>query len=153
MKYYLSRVFITEHGSGLQATSDALVVAANQPQAEQLHQRQASHWAGEGRPEHPGAWHYKTDDSSFVVYQGPLTEISPSTFDELRELYPVTREELAALTEQYLPEQARTLARRIGDQLARHGVKVSHSRLLHAVAASLGKTDWQVLKASSAQTD
>ena len=82
------------------------------------------------------------------VLASSVQAISKVTFDEMSKLLPVYRrpqDTEGNLEEESPAEQARTLAMRLAEHLKRHGHEVSHSRLLHAVSASLGETDWHVL--------
>lgn len=72
-------------------------------------------------------------------------EISPVTYQELDHYVTLGEVVQGNLAEESASEQARTLATRLGAQLKKLNASVSHSKLLNAVAACLGNTDWAVL--------
>lgn len=147
MKYYLSTLAVDDHDSTREYYSHALIVAQNDQHARLLHESQALRFGGQEGREVGRAYRFgEADGAGYTVYTHALKEISPATFGELSSTFHVVGcADEGNLDEQAPAEQAKTLARRLGDQLVKRGVKVAHSHLLHAVAASLGKTDWQVL--------
>jgi hypothetical protein len=147
MKHYLSTLAVDDHDSTREYYSHTLIVAQNEQHARLLQQSQALRFGGHEGREVGRAYRFgEADGAGYTVYAHALKEISPASFAELSSSFQVVGGvDAGSLAEQEPAEQAKTLARRLGDQLAKRGVKVSHSHLLHAVAASLGKTDWQVL--------
>lgn len=144
MKYYLSTLAIDDHDSEREYYSRALVIARNIEHAETVSDFHAGTFGGgEGREAGIGYRFGDTDGAGYTVYVHEVKEISPVTFHELstslQVLNPIEH------VEEEPAEQVKTLARNLGNQLAKRGVKVSHSHLLHAVSATIGKTDWQVL--------
>jgi hypothetical protein len=143
MKYYIGRVQVRD---GLnQYDADACIAAKNEAQAQHLLETRAQLYGGDdGEPVSDGWYGFEAD--TVAVRAEGLTEVSAVTFFEMSRLLPVFGESGAGdLAQEPTDQRVRTLARRIGDQLAKRDAKVPHSKLLHAVAASLGETDWQVL--------
>jgi len=143
MKYYLSTLAIDDHDSQREYYERCQVIARNEELAQTVSDFRAGTFGdGQGREVGMG-YRFGDIDGGFTVYVHEVMEISPITFHELstslKVLNPIEH------VEEEPAEHAKTLARRLGSQLAKRGVKVSHSHLLHAVAASLGKTDWQVI--------
>lgn len=144
MKYYIGRLVVWQEE--YESFSDACIVAANDEQAWKLLEQRALLFADTPSEfdEH-GCARFEGIETLCVKPQR-LHDISAATFQDLSKLLPVFGEAAKGdLADQASDERVRTLARRIGDQLKKHDAKVSHSKLLHAVAASLGETDWQVL--------
>lgn len=144
MKYYLSTLAIDDHDAKRDYYSRALVIARNVEQAQAVSDFHASTFGGDkGREVGIGYRFADADGAGYTAYVHEVKEISPVTFHELstslQVLNPIEH------VEEEPAEQVKTLARQLGDQLAKRGVKVSHSHLLHAVSASIGKTDWQVM--------
>lgn len=143
MKYYIGRIQVRD---GLnQYDADACIVAKNEAQAQQLLETRAQMYGGDDGEPAPGGW-FGFDGDTVATRAEGLTEISPVTFSEMSRLLPVFGEKNhTELADEALDERTKTLARRIGNQLVKLDAKVAHSKLLHAVAASLGENDWQVL--------
>lgn len=155
MKFFIGRLAITEGNCGACHLDQALFVAKDEAQAKDLNDTRAMMWGGDdGRVVVGGAWRFHDEKTgTFTVYPDGVLEISATAFDDLKEWLQVFGDRETAEAEKQEPAEAvKTLARRIGDQLAKHDVKVSHSKLLHAVAASLGLTDWQVAKRTTSDT-
>jgi hypothetical protein len=153
MKFFIGRLAITEGNSGACHLDQALFVAKDEAQANSLNESRAMMWGGDdGQVVVGGAWRFHDEKTgTFTVYANGMLEVSAAAFDDLKDWLPVFGDRKSAETQLQEPSDAvKTLARRIGDQLVKHDVKVSHSKLLHAVAASLGHTDWQVLKHAGA---
>ena len=149
MKYYIGRVVIKDHGSNREYSSDACIAAETEAQARVLLDERASFWGGDdSRSDSNGGYAYsESAGQGFTVFAYSVTEISPVSFAEMGKLLPVFGDFAKGdLKEQSASEQAKTLARRIGRQLLKLDVKVSHGKLLNAITASLGETDWQQLK-------
>ncbi len=146
MKYYIGRVIINDYASHREYLTQACLAANTEAQATALLDTWAGSWDNDGRKDDNGYTYSDNGQAFYKVSPFDLTEISPAAFVDLRKVLTTFGEvEVGELEAQSVSEQARTLARRIGDQLKKHDAKVSHSRLLHAVAASLGESDWQVL--------
>lgn len=154
MKFFIGRLGVSEGNSGAQHQDQALFVAKDEAQAKSLNISRAQMWGGDdGYAIGSTGWRFHDRETgTFTVYAGDLLEISATAFDDLKDWLPVFGDRKTADAESQEPAEAvKTLARRIGDQLVKHDVKVSHSKLLHAVAASMGHTDWHV--ASKAQSN
>jgi len=143
------------HGA-LTVCEQRCIVARNRDQAMALLKAEARK-AAEGYFDEPLTWMDESWSSSgydLRVFPDSVRLISPLAFEELAAFLPVLRDPKETLPEsvvgQDLPEAVKTMARRIGEQLRGAGIDVAHSRLLKALAASLGKTDWQVLRARAA---
>lgn len=147
MKHYLSTLLVEDHDTNREHYDYGLIVAKSLEQALMFNHMRASKFGGdEHRKSQYGYDFGYSVGRGYTVSVHAVKEISPSTFDEMSATLPVFGEVEEAKPETQEPaEVVKTLARRISDQLAKRGTKVSHSLLLHAVAASLGKTDWQVL--------
>jgi hypothetical protein len=156
MKFFIGRLSISEAGSGACHLDQALLVAKDEAQAKDLNESRAMMWAGDdGQIEVGGAWRFHDEKSgTFFVHANGVLEISATAFDDLKDWLQVFGDRQKAEAESQEPAEAvKTLARRIGDQLVKHDVKVSHSKLLHAIAASVGATDWQVLRHAEAPSE
>lgn len=146
MKYYLSTFSVADHDSNRDYLHRALVAATNEAHALRLSQAHAARFDGTHGREVAGGYRFgEADGRGYTVCSHALTEVSPSTFDELLCSMPVFGDNPGNPTTQEPAEAVKTLACRLGAQLTKRGVKISHSQLLHAIAASLGKTDWQKL--------
>ena len=144
MKYYIGTLCVVS--STTEQMSPVCIAAANEAQANALlEQSAANYWCGEpGMPCGERSYHWPRCGR---VTAASVKEVSPVTFEQMRELLPTVGDTAKlSIEQQDDTEQTRTLALRLGNQLKRLGCKVSHGKLLHAVAASLGDTDWQVLK-------
>lgn len=153
MKFFIGRLAITEGNSGTQHMDQALFVAKDEAQAKSLNASRAMMWGGDdGQAIGSSGWRFHdAETGTFRVYTHAVLEISATAFDDLKDWFPVFGDRKAAEAEQQEPAEAvKTLARRIGDQLVKHDAKVSHSKLLHAVAASIGKTNWHVASSKEA---
>lgn len=155
MKFFIGRLTVVEGNSGAMHFDDALLVAKDEAQAKDLNESRAMMWGGDdGQVVVGGSWWFNSKETGmFNVRNDSVHEVSASTFDDLKDrVYNVIGDRKTAEAESQEPAEAvKTLARRIGDQLVKHDAKVSHSKLLHAVAASVGLTDWQVAKHSQAE--
>jgi hypothetical protein len=143
MKYFIGTVRVRD---GVRDYREQVCITAPTAQRAQawLTHKAAHLWGGDGEDLGDGAFGY--EQGAYVARAEALQEVSPLTFQELSGPFEVLgHTSKGNLAEEPPDERAKTLARRIGDQLAKRGVKVAHSKLLHAVAASLGETDWQVL--------
>jgi len=147
MKYYLSTLLVEDHDSSREYLSHALLVAKDTEQALALHHARTTFFGGDdGVQVQYGYKFAESDGLGFTVSTHSMKDIAPATFEDLSSTLQVFGDAKAADPSTQEPAEAvKTLARRLGDQLAKRNIKVSHSQLLHAVAASLGKTDWQVV--------
>lgn len=144
MKYYIGRLVVWQEE--YESFSDACIVAANDEQAWKLLEQRALLFA-----DAPSAF----DEHGHARFEGietlavkpqRLYDICVVTFQELSKFMPTFGDVAKGdLTEQEASARVRTLARRIGEHLKKLDTKVAHGKLLHAVAASLGENDWQVL--------
>lgn len=147
MKHYLASldVFFEED------CVDRLVgiCAANEAQAHALVCAHAKKCVGEGAvQEDPRDLFFESESSNITVRISHTKEVTPAVFEAVRDLVVVLgKADVGNLAAEPEDERARTLARRLGDQLNALQAPVEHSKLLHAVSASLGATDWQVLLA------
>lgn len=82
-----------------------------------------------------------------------VREVSPVTYQELSTWCPTLGTNGFSLEALESDERAKALAHRLGGALKRLQAPVAHGKLLHAVAASLGETDWQVLHAQRAPAE
>jgi hypothetical protein len=120
------------------------IIAKNSSQASSLLDECASNYAENGVHE-GSSWVFQDELSVEARMVYPISKV---TFDEMSQFLPIycrPQDREGNLEEESVSEQARTLALRLGEHLKRHGEAVSHNRLLHAVSASLGETDWHVL--------
>jgi hypothetical protein len=142
MKYYIG---FTEVKDGSRSYNDAaLFVAKNTAQAETLLRSHTALWGGDGGQEE-GTDVFSFAHGEFTTNPGQLHEISYVAFLDLRAVYTVVGDmEPGELLEGATSENVKTLSRRIGTQLTRHAAPVAHGKLLNAVAASIGETDWAV---------
>jgi len=153
MKYYIGRIAINCHQtfSSVEYASDILIAAPGEVEAQRLLEKRAS-TRGELTTvqANSGAYEFPADDGnedgSVSQFAYSLREITPVTFEDLQSyLEVVGNVDKGALQNQKQSEAVKTVARRLGDNLQKQGTPVAHSALLHAVSASLGETDWQVL--------
>lgn len=149
MKYYIGRVVINDHESRREYHSDACIAANDEAQAQSLLDTRAAFWGGDdARKDNSGGYVFDEDGAAFTVFAYSLKEISPATFDEMANILPVIGDVAKApVTGADLPEVVKTVARRIGDQLAKRKVAVSSVSVLEALSASLGAKNWAELKA------
>jgi hypothetical protein len=127
------------------------IIAKNSSQASSLLDECAANYADNGVHE-GSSWVFQDELSVEARMVYPISKV---TFDEMSQVLPIycrPQDPEGNLAEESLAEQARTLALRLGEHLKRHGESVSHNRLLHAVAASLGETDWHVLLSKSGKS-
>lgn len=144
MKYYIGRLQVCD--GEREYFPDACIAAENKNQAETLLETRAQLFGGDDATERQVDGSYWFADNTFWARPHGLMEVSAVTFQEMAKGLPVFgNQTVGNLEAESQDERVQTLARRIGAQLAKHDAKVSHSKLLHAVAASLGETDWQVL--------
>jgi hypothetical protein len=152
MQFFIGRIRVSHaHDSHLVHVCAA---ADNQNGAERLFQKHARAlgW-GPFSANADGSYSFPKDSGKHVHVE-ETREVSAVTFQELAQSkwFAVCDSGPAAVLEDGLSDRVKTYARRIGRELTRLEAKVAHSKLLHAVAASIGETDWQVLlhKASPA---
>ena len=149
MKHYIGSidVFYDEH------CGDTLVAlrAPNEAAARELLKQHARGLVGEGAVQEDADDDYFTSEHSMLGTRVvELKEVTAATFDAIAGLVTVLGEpDLGVLAHEPDDERVKTLSRRIGEQLRRLDAPVAHSKVLHAVSASLGETDWQVLLAKS----
>ncbi len=146
MKYYVGSVAITDHESRREYERICVIAARSETTAQRLVREWAQHWDDEGEPDGEG-WEFSAGDRGYRVEPGTVRALTAAAFDAMRH-HVVSFVEAGVsegLADESLDERVKTLARRIGEQLKKHDAKVAHGKLLHAVAASLGETDWQVL--------
>lgn len=144
MKYYIGRVVVWQEE--YESFSDACIAAENEAQAWGLLQQRAllfvdapAEFDSNGDARFAGI-------ETLAVRPQRLHEVSAITFQEMGQVLPVFGDTgKGDLAEETPDERVKTLARRIGAKLVKLEAKVAHGKLLHAVAASLGETDWQVL--------
>lgn len=144
MKYYIGRIAVQQ--ADYESFSDACIAAENEAQAWSLLQQRAllfvdapAEFDSNGDARFEGV-------KALAVRPHHLHEVSAVTFQEMGQVLPVFGAPgKGDLTEESTDERVKTLARRLGAQLGKLGAKVPHGKLLHAVAASLGETDWQTL--------
>jgi len=142
MKYYYGIIALS--GDRISFHAPCLIVATNEANALEKLNDQAAYLYGKSVTKAPGVYHFE-DCGYTAVVQG-VAEMSASSYQEMARLSGIAISEVPSqLAEEDTTEQVRTLARRVGSHLAHHGAKVPHSKLLHAIAASIGETDWQVL--------
>lgn len=150
MKYFVGTLNITEHASHRDHSRHVLIAANGIPQALKALEAFAGEWDSDPEKVDDGKFRYSAGDDPYDVQALPvdeLDEITPAAFLGMKGLTRIGNDAPGNLAEQSASEQAKTLSRRIGNQLAGLGIEgVSHGKLLSAVAASLGETDWQVLK-------
>ncbi len=146
MKYYVGSVAITDHESRREYERICVIAARTETAAQQLVNEWAQHWDDDGEPDGAG-WEFSAGDRGYLVEPGTVRPITAAAFDAMRHhvVSFVQAGQPETLADEPADERVKTLARRIGEQLKKHDAKVAHGKLLHAVAASLGETDWQVL--------
>lgn len=144
MKYYIGRLRVLAQAHEYE--SDACIAAGSESEArELLRQRALLFIDGHATADSDGTVRFSGDED-LAVKPLAMFEIDVATFECMRRMLPTLgRATRPDLGQDALPEQAKTLARRLRAHLQKAGVRVSHSKMLHAVAASIGKTDWQVL--------
>lgn len=144
MKYYIGRLAV--FNEDYESQSDACIVAADDTQALALLRSRAQCFVdADCTLDADGCYRFDGYDV-LAVRATTVHEISPAAFHDMRELLPVFGDVgKGALLEESTDERVKTLARRIGNQLARLGTMAPHGKLLRAVAASIGEADWQVL--------
>lgn len=143
MKYFLGSTLVNDNGVSHEAY--ALFVAATQAGAMLLLEARSSMFAGDdGVESGNGSWSFR--EGRVTTKVGILKEISPVGYASLSEVHPVFKSSDKGLINYgELSENVKTLAHRIGGQLKKLSVDVPHSKLLNAVAASMGETDWAVV--------
>lgn len=151
MKHFLGTVIITDYDSRREYERVCALAARDEAAAEKLLAEWAATWDDNGKQDDSG-WTYSLGDGAYHVMPNGVQPITPAAFDSVKTCMVSFIEPgcPGQLLEESDDERVRTLARRLGNQLQKHDVKVPHGKLLHAVAASLGETDWQVLLAKSA---
>lgn len=149
MKHYLGSidVFYDEH------CGDTLVAlrAPSETAARELLKQHARGLVGEGAVQEDADDDYFTSEHSMLGARvGELKEVTVAAFDAVAGLVTVLGDtDLGVLARESDDERVKTLSRRIGEQLRKLDAPVAHGKLLHAVSASLGETDWQVLLAKA----
>jgi hypothetical protein len=148
MAFFVGKLMATLQGE-FQFSQHVCVVAKNITQAVRLLEDCAKNYP-DGVTHDGGSW----GAQDVKVLSASVQAISKVTFDEMSTMLPVygNSPKEGNLEEESPAEQARTLAMRLAEHLKRHGQEVSHSRLLHAVSASLGETDWHVLLSKDAKS-
>jgi hypothetical protein len=152
MKYFIGRVAILDQESKREYSSDACFAAKSEDAARRLLDSHAKEWDADGQPIGGGhlfetdGYLFDADDRPYAVFPHSLTEISAVTFSEMSSILSSYQDgDVGDLSKEPADERVRTLALRIGAQLTKRSVPVPHSKLLHAISASVGETDWQVL--------
>lgn len=145
MKYYIGQLLV--HHEEYDSTTSYCVCAAGDKEAQELLRQAALRFAPGGHgPDERGDFRYDGAEVLQVSVRG-MKEVSFVTFSEAREVFQALGDDKhVRLEEESALEQSKTLARRIGAQLEKLGAKVPHTKLLHAVAASLGHTDFATLR-------
>lgn len=140
MKYFLGSILTNENG--VKSEVYALFVAMNQEAAARALNLRTSLFAGDGGVDvGRGFWQFR--EKNILCTAGVLKEISPVGFKDLELVYPVVRvTDAPSLEEEEPSEMVKTLAHRIGNQLTKMESPVPHGKMLKAVAASVGETDW-----------
>ncbi len=156
MKYYIGRILVS--GMAPHAfSSDACIAAKNREQARQLLDSRAALWGGDdSRQVEEGVYEYQDsiENVTFRARVDKLTEVSPSTFAEMKSVFPFFGDvSQLDLDKQSVPDRVKTLTHNLGTQLKKQGTPVAHAKLMDAVAASLGKTNWRVAAAGEASLD
>ncbi len=143
MRFYVGTVAI--HDGHRKYREFVCIKANNERQAKAWLEHEAAHlWGGTGEKLPDGAFRYES--GAYVASPAEVSEINAVTFEVLSQLHKVLGGGAGSqLEDEAMPERVRTLALRIGRQLSKLDAKVPHTKLLHAVAASLGESDWQVL--------
>lgn len=143
MKYFLGSTLVNDNGVSHEAY--ALFVAATQASAMLLLEARCSVFAGDDGVEvDKGFWSFR--DGRITTKVGILKEISPVGYASLSEVHPVFKStDKGLISSGELAENVKTLTHRIGGQLKKMSVDVPHGKLLNAVAASMGETDWAVV--------
>lgn len=135
MKYFVGTLDFSEHASPRTHSGHVLVAT------------QDATLAARAMDAHIAAEH---EGNAHDVSTADIQEISAAAFFGMKGIPRIGAKVEDDLLVQNAPEQAKTLARRLKVQFERLGLdglsELSHNRLLHAVAASLGETDWQALK-------
>lgn len=149
MKHYLAALDIFIDGNCVNTL--VAVSAADEKQANALVVGYAKTCVGEGaRQEEASDPFFESDDSDVTARIAEVREVTPTVFESVRDMVPVIgKSEVGNLANESTDERAKTLARRLGEQLSGLNAAVPHGKLLKAVAASLGETDWQVLLAKA----
>ncbi|PNG50336.1 MULTISPECIES: hypothetical protein [unclassified Variovorax] len=146
MQFFIGRLRVTDANDS--HAVNCCASAKDRHEAEELFARRARTYGwGPFTVSADGSFSFKEDRGRNVRVEEVL-EVSAVTFQELAQSkwFDVCDSGPAAVLECEEPsERVRTLSRRIGRQLTKMDAKVAHSKLLHAVAASIGETDWQVL--------
>lgn len=148
MRYYIGRLIISDQVSRREHEATVRIAAADEAQARTLLDGYASGWGwSKGEKEATGGWRFNEEGGIVVVLPHTVHEVSPVTFDEMAELLPTCGPVAKASVDSgNLAESVKTIARRIGDQLNKRGFKVTNSKLLDAVSAALGASQWAVVK-------
>lgn len=147
MMYFIGRVVISEHETGREYFRDACICAADEKQAMKELDIWAGDWGGDNVVKAHSGYMYNRDDQAYTVAPHQVQEVPYAGFHALSKINPVFGVvSKGDLTEQTAPEQTKTLAHRLQRQLGKVEVKAPYGKLVTALAASLGETDWQSLK-------
>lgn len=156
MKHYLGTmdIFFDEHST----QNLVLINAADEASARTLLRKHAMDWVGDAaEQEDPHDEHFSSVDTMAAARITKLQETTPAVYAALKDLVEVIGDPVVgSLVDEEEDERVKTLSRRIGSQLEKLAAPVPHGKMLKAVSASLGETDWQVLlnkarQATSAQ--
>lgn len=156
MKHYIGTldIFFDEHCT----QNLVLINAANDAAARNLLRKHAMDWVGDAaEQEDPDDEHFSSVDTMAAARITALQETTPAVYAGLKDLVEVIGDpSVGSLVDEEDDERVKTLSRRIGSQLEKLAAPVPHGKMLKAVSASLGETDWQVLlnkarQATSAQ--
>lgn len=151
MKYFLGKILVEEETTRREHER-IFLVAANHADAAMKHLAEfAAQWddPGEEIPVISGhaAYRYSEDQDPYTVSPVSIEEISAAAFFGIKGLHRIGSPVNADLLAQEAPEQTKTLARRLVAQFERLGLQpIPYGKVLTALAACLGETDWQVLR-------
>lgn len=149
MKHYIGTldIFFDEHCT----QNLVLIHAANEAQARALLNKHAKDWVGDAaKLDDPSDEYYTSEETMAAARVTTIVEVSPAVAASLKDHVEVLGNAVVgSLAEEPEDERVKTLARRVGSQLSKLECEVPLGKLLKAVSASIGKTDWQVLLAST----
>lgn len=142
MKYFMGATVVADDGRLYDVC--AMYVARSEKAATELLKTRTSTFTGEeGIRIRLDTWRF--DKASIVCSVGDLKEISYAAFSELKDRFPVFTETAAeAVPEKDYSGNVKDIAHKLGTQLKRLEAPVAHCKLLEAVSASFGDTDWAV---------
>lgn len=152
MLCFIGTVLVYDHESCREYERQCVIAAKTDQGGKKLLADWAANWDGQnlGKPDTCG-WLYDIGKACYKVTPYAVQAITPAAFDSVRH-YMTTFIEPdcpGQLADETQDEKVKTLARRLGNHLEKTGMKVPHSKLLHAVSASLGESDWHVLRAKA----